>query len=82
MSFLFADGAHDIHKHLDLSGEPLIPDLAETFTLRDPYPLLKYQDLTMEGLEYEHKYSDYWNSTAGDDGKPKLLAPNALSFPN
>lgn len=67
-SFLQADGAHDIHKHLDLSGEPLVPDLKSRFQLRDAISLLEYQDLTLEGLDYEIRYSDYWNSSAEDDG--------------
>lgn len=63
-----ADGAHDIHRHLDLSGEPLIPDLRQSFQLRPPIGLLEYQDLTLQGLAYEREYSDYWNSTADADG--------------
>ena len=70
-----ADGAHDIHAHLNLSGEPLIPDLERSFRLRPPMDLLQYQDLTLEGLEYESAYSDYWNSTATDDGTLKLSLP-------
>jgi len=70
VSFLVADGGNDIHKNLELSGEPLIPDLAKVFKLRDPDPLLKYQGLTIEGLEYEQLYSDYWNSSGDDDGEP------------
>lgn len=69
LAFILADGGHDIHTQLDLSGEPLIPDLRETFTLKPPMDLLEYQDLTLQGLEYEAKYSDYWNSTADDDGR-------------
>ncbi|RYC59146.1 hypothetical protein CHU98_g7066 [Xylaria longipes] len=68
-AFLRADGAHDIHDQLDLSGEPLIPDLEENFKLRDPINLLEYQDLTLQGLQYEAVYSDYWNSTVEPDGK-------------
>ena len=64
-----ADGAHDIHQHLNLSGEPLIPDLKQTFELRQPIGLLEYQDLTLQGLAYEREYSDYWNSTADEDGE-------------
>lgn len=30
--------------------------------------LLGYQDLTLNGLQYELAYSDYWNSTAEQDG--------------
>lgn len=66
LAFLKADGAHDIHKQLDLLGEPLIPELVKSFQLRDPINLLKYQDLTLEGRNYSAAYSDYWNS-AGDD---------------
>ena len=65
--FFSADGAHDIHSHLDRSGEPLVPDL--DFPLKDPKGLLEYQDLTLQGLEYEREYSDYWNSTEQSDGK-------------
>ncbi|KAK3307120.1 amidase signature domain-containing protein [Chaetomium strumarium] len=69
ISMLTADGAQDIHSHLDLSGEPLIPDLQEQYPLKPPMSLLEYQNLTIEGLEYEAAYSDYWNSTAAEDGQ-------------
>ncbi|KAH7214214.1 amidase signature domain-containing protein [Fusarium oxysporum] len=65
--FLSADGAHDIHQHLNRSGEPLIPDLRDGLKLKTPTELLKYQDLTIQGLEFERQYSDYWNSTADSD---------------
>ncbi|KAI1756099.1 amidase signature domain-containing protein [Xylaria castorea] len=83
---LKADGAHDIHEQLDLSGEPLIPDLEESFTLRDPINLLEYQDLTLQGLQYEAEYSDYWNSTAEPDGQIvdaviMPVAPHAAVIP-
>jgi amidase len=67
--FFGADGAHDVHGHLNRSGEPLIPDLEDGFKLKCPTELLKYQDLTLQGLEYEREYSDYWNSTESQDGK-------------
>ncbi|KAL6916189.1 hypothetical protein FSST1_007684 [Fusarium sambucinum] len=67
--FFSADGAHDVHGHLDRSGEPLIPDLEDGFKLKTPAELLKYQDLTLQGLAYEREYSDYWNSTESQDGK-------------
>ncbi|KAI0384934.1 amidase signature domain-containing protein [Hypomontagnella monticulosa] len=86
LAFLKADGAHDIHDQLNLSGEPLIPDLEETFQLRDPMDLLEYQDLTLQGLEYEAAYSDYWNSTAEQDGQVvdaviMPVAPHAAVIP-
>lgn len=63
-----ADGGYDIHKQLDISGEPLIPQLRDSFELHDPISLLDYQALALEGRDYEAAYSDYWNSTALEDG--------------
>ena len=72
VSFLYADGAHDIHHHLKRSGEPLLPELRKSFKLRDAIPLLEYQDLTLQGLNYEAEYADYWNSTADEEGMTVL----------
>ncbi|KAK3398744.1 amidase signature domain-containing protein [Sordaria brevicollis] len=68
-SFLLADGARDVHDNLLLSGEPLIADLQAYFNLKDPIPLLEYQDLTVRGLANEQAYSDYWNSLTAEDGQ-------------
>ncbi|KAK0670330.1 Acetamidase [Cercophora samala] len=86
VSFLLADGGHDIHSHLALSGEPLIPDLEEHFQLKPPMDLLEYQDLTLQGLDYEAAYSDYWNSTSQGDGQIvdaviMPVAPHAAVIP-
>ncbi|KAI1303986.1 amidase signature domain-containing protein [Xylaria venustula] len=86
LAFLYADGAHDVHKQLDLSGEPLIPDLQDSFKLREPIDLLEYQDLTLQGLRYEARYSDYWNSTVEEDGQIvdaviMPVAPHAAVIP-
>ncbi|KAI0164097.1 amidase [Xylariaceae sp. FL1272] len=64
----------------------LIPDLRGSFTLREPMNLLKYQDLTLQGLDYEAEYSDYWNSTADEDGQKvdaviMPVAPHAAVVP-
>ncbi|EGU73612.1 hypothetical protein FOXB_15878 [Fusarium oxysporum f. sp. conglutinans Fo5176] len=84
--FLSADGAHDIHQHLNRSGEPLIPDLRDGLKLKTPTELLKYQDLTIQGLEFERQYSDYWNSTADSDDQIvdavlMPVAPHAAVIP-
>ncbi|KAI9888341.1 MAG: hypothetical protein M1814_000572 [Vezdaea aestivalis] len=86
LSFLKADGAHDIHTQLDLSGEPLIPQLEKTFKLREPDPLLTYQSHTLEGRAYELQYSDYWNTTGDEDGQLvdaviMPVAPHAAVIP-
>ena len=75
VAFIKADGGHDIHRQLDLSGEPLIPPLRESFKLQDPIPLLQYQALTIEGRDYERAYLDYWNSLESEDGCPHRTKP-------
>ncbi|KAI4270827.1 MAG: hypothetical protein LQ337_006438 [Flavoplaca oasis] len=86
LAFLGADGAHDVHKQLDLSGEPLIPQLREGFKLREPMPLLEYQDKTLQGKAYNEAYSDYWNASSNDDGQTvdailMPVAPHAAVIP-
>ncbi|KAI9726211.1 MAG: hypothetical protein M1828_001885 [Chrysothrix sp. TS-e1954] len=86
LAFLKADGAHNIHAQLDLSGEPLIPPLRGGSRLRDAMPVDQYQDLTVEGREYEEKYLDYWNSTNEDNGQlvdavVMPVAPHAAVIP-
>ncbi|KAL8879539.1 MAG: hypothetical protein Q9192_008213 [Flavoplaca navasiana] len=72
-----ADGAHDVHQQLNLSGEPLIPQLRESFKLREPMPLLEYQDKTLQGKAYNEAYSDYWNTSSNDDAVDAILMPVA-----
>ncbi|KAL8680043.1 MAG: hypothetical protein Q9186_003723 [Xanthomendoza sp. 1 TL-2023] len=85
-AFFMADGCHDIHRQLDLSGEPLMPPLRRGFQLKDPLPLLEYQDFTLQGKAYNETYSDYWNSTSSGDGRIvdafiMPVAPNAAVIP-
>jgi amidase len=68
-SFMLCDGLYDIHQQLALSGEPLIPQLAESFKQVPPQDLLDMHRLAVEGLAEEIKFNDYWNSTANDDGQ-------------
>ncbi|KAI1452458.1 amidase [Annulohypoxylon moriforme] len=87
LSIIRADGASYVHRDLRLSGEPLIPALNNRgMGLRPPMDLLKFQELTNQGLEYEAHYSDYWNSTAKDDGQIvdaviMPVAPHAANIP-
>lgn len=69
-----ADGAADVQKHLDRSGEPMIPELASRgLRPRPPMGLLDFQDMTLKGLDFEARYSDYWNSTGDEDGESYVL---------
>ncbi|KAF7959380.1 hypothetical protein EAE96_001000 [Botrytis aclada] len=63
-----ADGSHHIQKQLALSGEPLIKELQNFYTLKPPMSLLEYQDRALQVRDYRQAYSDYWNSTADADG--------------
>lgn len=69
-----ADGAADVQKHLDRSGEPMTPELASRgLRPRPPMGLLDFQDMTLTGLDFEARYSDYWNSTGAKDGGSRVL---------
>ncbi|KAI5809918.1 amidase signature domain-containing protein [Peziza echinospora] len=86
LAFLLADGAHDVYTQINLSGEPLILELAKSFQLRDPICLLEYQQLAIEGRDYAAAYSDYWNETCnhGDDaytGCINLMSYSAAVIP-
>jgi len=85
-TFLKADGRHDIHRQLNLSGEPLIPQTAAKFQLADPMRVDEYHQLTLEGIAFERAYSDYWNSTGSADEQPvdaviMPVAPHAAVLP-
>jgi len=66
--FLQSDGGYDIHKQLDLSGEPLIPPLSEVFKLEPPFSAIRCQELSIQGQDSCEAYSDYWNTMASGDG--------------
>lgn len=52
----------------------MIPIVAHAYAVRrEAEPLLEYQKRTVQGLEYEAGYSDYWNSTAEDDGEFRII---------
>lgn len=44
--------------------------------------LLEFQDATLQGVDFEARYSDYWISTGDDDGRSsaahvRTIAPKA-----
>lgn len=63
MRFLVSDGGYDIHKQLELSGEPLVPPLRNIFKLTPPLSAIELQELAIQGRDYCDAFSDYWNST-------------------
>jgi len=84
--FLQSDGGHDIHKQLDLSGEPLIAPLQEVFKLQPPFSAIRCQELSIQARESCEAYADYWNTTALDDGQDvdayiMPVAPHAAIMP-
>ncbi len=84
--FLRSDGGYDIHKQLELSGEPLIPPLREFFKLVPPFTAIKTQELSLQGQAICEAYSDYWNSMAVGGGQEvdafiMPVAPHAAVIP-
>ncbi|KAM3084456.1 hypothetical protein ACMFMF_001812 [Clarireedia jacksonii] len=76
---MYADGHHDIQKNLALSGEPILDALKEAYKLKEPISVLEYQDLALQIRNFREAYADYWDSTAGTDGKTvdAILMPTA-----
>jgi amidase len=86
LRFLQSDGGQDIHKQLDLSGEPLIPPLREIFELKPPFSAVQTQQLAIEARNSCEAYLDYWNSLTADDGREvdafiMPVAPHAAVMP-
>lgn len=86
LRFLQSDGGYDIHKQLDISGEPLIPPLREIFELKPPFSAVKTQELAIEARDSCEAYLDYWNSLTADDGREvdafiMPVAPHAAVMP-
>lgn len=86
LRFLQSDGGHDIHKQIDLSGEPLIAPLREIFELKAPFSAIRTQQLAIEARNSCEAYQDYWNSLTTDDGREvdafiMPVAPHAAVMP-
>jgi amidase len=86
LRFLQSDGGSDVHKQLDLSGEPLIPPLRKVFELKPPFSAIATQELSIQGRDSCEAYSDYWNSKATDDDQEvdafiMPVAPHAAVIP-
>ncbi|KAL2071771.1 hypothetical protein VTL71DRAFT_13006 [Oculimacula yallundae] len=86
LDFLVSDGGFDVHKQLDLSGEPLIPPLRDVFSVQPPFSAIRCQELSIEGRDSCAAYADYWNSKAESDGQEidgfiMPVAPHAAVMP-
>lgn len=86
LRFLQSDGGYDIHKQIDLSGEPLIAPLREIFELKPPFSAVRTQQLAVEARDSCEAYLDYWNSLTADDGRAvdafvMPVAPHAAVMP-
>ena len=76
---MHADGAFDVFQYLNLSGEPLIPELVPELgkSPRPPLPLLDSYDNVLRLKEYRDQYADYWESTAANT-RSGIINPSAL----
>lgn len=89
-SFILADGGANVWEQLELSQEPLIPELHEIFDDKphEPASLFEYQDNALKRRHYLTKYMEYWNSTADKSGTGRTVdavilpvAPHAAVLP-
>lgn len=64
-SFTSADGRHDVLDNVDLSGEPLIPEIRSKFedVPPEPIPLPEYYNNTRKLQDFRSRYQAYWSST-------------------
>jgi amidase len=74
MKVFQSDGGLDIHKQINLSGEPLLPRVTEIYgdTPSAPITADRVAENYLLQREYQKEYMDYWNGTAAltPSGKP------------
>jgi amidase len=89
-SFTEADGAADVFHNIDLSGEPLIPELQKGFGTgpTEPTPLLDFYKNSLKLKDYRARYNSYWTSTMEQTGTGRPadavimpVAPHAAVIP-
>jgi amidase len=60
------DGGRDVRKALELSGEPLVPQVAVFANERPQYDATGIMEVNVEKREIQKQYMEYWNSTDVD----------------
>ncbi|KAL7269698.1 hypothetical protein RUND412_007621 [Rhizina undulata] len=65
-----ADGGADIHKDLQLSGEPPIPQIHDWIgdAPGKQIPMTEWCQLNIEKKKFQEEYAEYWNSTKAQTG--------------
>jgi len=61
------DGCPDVYEAIQLSGEPIVPEIAHLFPdgkLRPPLPLPEYEQVVIHMEDYRKRWQDYWRSSA------------------
>ncbi|ESZ95607.1 hypothetical protein SBOR_4003 [Sclerotinia borealis F-4128] len=59
------DGGKDVHEALALSGEPMIPQIQDHFSILKPQMTgFDIAAVNVAKREYQKEYMEYWNSTA------------------
>ncbi|SPQ27180.1 4d5488d3-8290-446a-b4cc-13cd47e22ab9 [Thermothielavioides terrestris] len=65
------DGCPDAYEAIQLSGEPIVPEIANVFPggkLRKPMPLPEYEQVVVHMHDYRNRYNDYWMASAQRTG--------------
>lgn len=90
MSSWAYDGGADIHNALELSGEPMVPQVSGLYgEKREEASASRISANNIAKREYQKDYMEYWNSTARttSTGRPvdaivAPIAPFASARPN
>ena len=59
------DGGADVHRSLNLSGEPIVPQVAASYG-RETFQAASASEIAATNVakrEYQKDYMEYWNST-------------------
>ncbi|KAK5449840.1 hypothetical protein LTS15_008412 [Exophiala xenobiotica] len=76
------DGCPDVYDAINLSQEPIVPEIAHLFPggkLRPPMPLPEYEQVVLHMKDFRQRWHEYWNSSAKKtkSGRPveAIVAP-------
>lgn len=84
-----ADGGLDVLERTALSGEPLMPEIAEDFaSVKPPMPVTDFYNVSLQVESFRAAYASYWESTKHETvtGRPvdafiMPVAPHAAPRP-
>ncbi|CAG9956921.1 unnamed protein product [Clonostachys rosea f. rosea IK726] len=80
-----SDGCLDVWQALELSGEPLTPELELTFPKRraaPPMSVVDYQSFVVRMVAFREKWNEYWESSFERTNNAYATSLNVLDYPS